>query len=217
MDKDSVLRRLKDDVIRFDHDDIREAASLAMEAGIEPQRAINEALLKGLEEVDRRYRNDEYFLPDLIMASEAMNEAVKTLFKGLKENPGSGPDAVLATVKGDIHDIGKNILAGLLRGSGVSVYDLGVDVAEEEITSAVEKHRPRVLCLSAMLSTTREEIKSVIKELERKGFRKEVKIIIGGASTGRVFASLAGADAYAEDALIGAAIVRDWINGKKKQ
>jgi 5-methyltetrahydrofolate--homocysteine methyltransferase len=147
----------------------------------------------------------------MIMAAEAMNEATKILFSGVKNNLDSSPLVVLATVKGDIHDIGKNILSNFISGAGISVYDLGVDATKEEIVETVNKLKPQALGLSSMVSTTRGEIKEVIKELERRGIRKDLRVIIGGASTGRVFAKIAGADAYARDAIQGVEIIKRWI------
>lgn len=211
MNKEIILTRLKEDVTNFDVDDIKEAAQLAVKAGIPPQRAINEALVKGLEEIDRRYQKDEYFLPDIIMAAEAMNEATMILSNRTKNNLRTDPVVMLATVKGDIHDIGKNILSNFLNGAGIAVHDLGVDVAREEIAETIERIRPQVLGLSSMISTTRGEIKRVIKELEERGIRKDLKVIIGGASTGRLFAKMAGADAYAADAVEGVKIIKRWV------
>jgi methylmalonyl-CoA mutase cobalamin-binding domain/chain len=210
MDSENILKRLKEGVINFDVDEVKEAAMLALEANIAPQSALNQALVKGMEVVGERYERDEYFLPDMIMAAEAMNEATKILFSGVKNNSDTSPLVVLATVKGDIHDIGKNILSNFISGSGISVYDLGVDATKEEIVETVNKLKPQALGLSSMVSTTRGEIKEVIKELERREIRKDLKVIIGGASTGRVFAKIAGADAYAKDAIKGTEIIKRW-------
>jgi len=212
MDEESIFRRLIDDVVNFDADDIREAASLALKLGIPPEKVVNEALAKGMEIVGDRYEKDEFFLPDLIMAGETMNEATKVLFDGQKTDPNAKANVVLATVKGDIHDIGKNILSNLLNGAGVWTHDLGVDVSNDEIAGAVESLRPKVLGLSSMITTTRDEIKTVIKELHSRGLRQDLKIIIGGESTGRDFAKMAGVDAYSKEATEGVRIIRGWIN-----
>ncbi len=214
MDERHIFKRLKEDVINFDHDDIKKVAALAVAEGIQPERVINEALVPGMEEVDRRYDEDEYFLPDLIMAAEAMNEATKILFKNHEKFPKQNGVAVLATVRGDIHDIGKNILANFLIGSGVGVHDLGVDVEAQEIIRAVESLNPTVLGLSAMLSTTRNEIKKVIQGIKNMGPKRDIKIIIGGASTSGFFAKTAGADSYSKDAVQGVKIIKDWIDKK---
>ncbi len=211
MDEKSILNRLKEDVINYDHDDIKKAAALAVTAGIEPERAINDGLVKGMDEVDRKYQRDEYFLPDLIMAAEAMNEATKVIFRNHKMHSEPNSVVVLASVRGDIHDIGKNILANFLIGSGVVVHDLGVDVSTEEILRAVESFNPSVLGLSSMLSTTRDEIIKVIQGIKKIGTNRDIKIIIGGASTSEFLSETAGADNYSKDAVQAAKIINDWI------
>ncbi len=213
MEEEGILKRIREDVISFDMDDIKEAARLALKAGIPPERVINEAMADGMKVVGERYENDEYYLPDLIMAGETMNEGTKILFSGERRIEGPGAPVVLATVKGDIHDIGKNVLSNFLNGAGIGVHDLGVDVSSEEIVETVRKYRPVVLGLSALLSTTKDEIKEVIKELEKRGLRKDVKIIIGGLPTDRGFARKAGGDAYAEDAVEGVKIIKKWVRG----
>ncbi|MEE9564324.1 MAG: cobalamin-dependent protein [Candidatus Hydrothermarchaeaceae archaeon] len=213
MEEEGILKRIREDVISFDMDDIKEAARLALKAGIPPERVINEAMADGMKVVGERYENDEYYLPDLIMAGETMNEGTKILFSGERRIEGPGAPVVLATVKGDIHDIGKNVLSNFLNGVGIRVHDLGVDVSSEEIVETVRKYRPAVLGLSALLSTTKDEIKEVIKELEKSGLRKDVKIIIGGLPTDRGFARKAGGDAYAEDAVEGVKIIKKWVRG----
>ncbi len=214
MEEESILKRIRDDVINFDMDDIKEAARLAIDAKIPPERVINDAMAEGMKVVGKRYENDEYYLPDLIMAGETMNEGTKVLFSGEKRALGPSAPVMLATVKGDIHDIGKNILSNFLSGAGIGVHDLGVDVSKEEIADSVEQYRPRVLGLSALLSTTKDGIKEVIGELEKRGLREDVKVIIGGLPTDRRFAKKAGGDAYAEDAVEGVRIIKKWIEEK---
>jgi 5-methyltetrahydrofolate--homocysteine methyltransferase len=214
MDEEGILKRIRDDVINFDADDIKEAVQLALDAGISREGVINEGMAEGMKVVGERYENDEYYLPDLIMAGETMNEGTKVLFSGGKEMLGPAASVVLATVAGDIHDIGKNILSNFLSGAGIGVCDLGVDVPKEEIAVAVKENRPIVLGLSAMLSTTKDEIKEVTKELEKGGLRGGVKIIIGGLSTDQSFAKKAGGDAYADDAVEGVKIIKEWVSGK---
>jgi methylmalonyl-CoA mutase cobalamin-binding domain/chain len=211
MDESIVLNQLRDGVVNFNHEGIKEVAKLALRTGISPERALNEGLMRGMEEVDRRYQNDEYFLPDLIMAAEAMNEATKILFDREKIKFPPNNRVILATVKGDIHDIGKNLLDNFLNGLGIATHDLGVDVKKEDVVEAVVKLDAEVLALSSMISTSRDEIKDIIDELKKRGLRRDLKIIIGGSSTGKVFAKIAGADAYANDAPQGSLIIKKWI------
>jgi 5-methyltetrahydrofolate--homocysteine methyltransferase len=212
MDEEGILARIREDVINFDADDIKEAAALALEAGIPAQRVIKEAMAEGMKVVGERYENDEYFLPDLIMAGETMNEGTKVLFSGAAGTEGTAAPVLLATVAGDLHDIGKNILSNFLSGAGIGARDLGVDVSREEIVENVRKYKPKVLGLSALLSTTKGEIKEVIKELEKAGLRHNLKVLVGGLPTDRSFAKKAGSDAYAEDALEGVRIIKEWLS-----
>ena len=212
MEEAGILKRIKWDVINFDMDDIKEAVGLALGAGIPREKVINEAMAEGMKVVGERYENDEYYLPDLIMAGETMNEGTKVLFSGSAETDGDAEPVMLATIEGDIHDIGKNVLSNFLSGAGIKVRDLGVDVSREEIIENIKKFRPKVLGLSALLSTTKDEIKEVIKELEKNGLRRDLKIIVGGLPTDKNFAKKAGSDAYAEDALEGLRIIKDWLS-----
>jgi 5-methyltetrahydrofolate--homocysteine methyltransferase len=151
------------------------------------------------------------------MAGEAMNEATKILFRDSIKQSKADPQVILATVKGDIHDIGKNILANFLSGSGISILDLGVDVDMDEIADAISKKSPLVLALSSMLSNTRRDIKKVINELKRRGLRSNVKIIIGGTSTSKVYAKSVGADAYAKDSIHGSIIIKKWVEKSRRK
>jgi 5-methyltetrahydrofolate--homocysteine methyltransferase len=211
MEEEGILKRIKWDVINFDMDDIKEAVGLALGAGIPREKVINEAMAEGMKVVGERYENDEYYLPDLIMAGETMNEGTKVLFSGAAVTEVTEAPVMLATIAGDIHDIGKNVLSNFLSGAGIAVHDLGVDVTREEIVENVRKYKPKVLGLSALLSTTKGEIKEVIKELEKEGLRQELKIIVGGLPTDRKFAKKAGSDAYAMDAVSGVKIIKEWL------
>lgn len=212
MEEAGILKRIKDDVINFDMEDIKVAAGLALDAGILKEKVIKEAMAEGMKVVGERYENDEYYLPDLIMAGETMNEGTKVLFSGEDRTLDTATPVMLATIAGDIHDIGKNILSNFLSGAGIGVRNLGVDVSREEIVENVRKYRPKVLGLSALLSTTKEEIREVIKELEKEGLRCDLKIIVGGLPTDNSFAKKAGSDAYAEDALEGVRGIKEWLS-----
>jgi methylmalonyl-CoA mutase cobalamin-binding domain/chain len=212
MDEKDIFKRLREGVVNFDYADIVEAAKESIAFGIDPCKAVNEGLVKGMEDINQKYVEDEYFLPDLIMAAEAMNEASKILFRETKNSSASTP-VVLATVKGDIHDVGKNILANFLRGSGISVKDLGVNVESEDIAKAVKENGTFILGLSSMVSTSSGEIRNVINELESRGLRKRLKIIIGGSASSKIYSKIMGADAYAGDAPTGLRIIKNWIEG----
>jgi methylmalonyl-CoA mutase cobalamin-binding domain/chain len=210
MDEMRILKKLKEGVVRFDHDEVIMAANHAVTAGVDPKKALGEAI-KGLEEVDKIYQEEDYFLPDLIMAAEAVNEATKILFRNQVNGPSQNSSVILATLEGDIHDIGKNILATFVSGLGVKVLDLGVDVGKGEIADSVRTINPKVIALSTMLTTSRFKVKEVIKELDKRGLKNGLKIILGGISTSEKFAKSVGADAYAKNALEGSLIIKNWI------
>jgi methanogenic corrinoid protein MtbC1 len=211
MEEKELFLRLKQGVINFDQEDVKEAAKLILKFGIDPKRALEEALVPGLEDIYQKYIDDEYFLPDIVMAGEALNEAAEILFGETKNGDRASKSlVVLATVEGDIHDIGKNILKNLLVGSGLIVLDLGVDVEREKIIETVSEKSPSVLGLSSMVSTSRNEIKEVIKELDRRGLNHGLRILIGGESTSSSFARSSRAD-YGKDAFEGVRIIKEWV------
>lgn len=210
----AILERLKEAVANLDIEGVKKACKEAIDAGIPAYKCISEAMAKGLEIVGERYERGEYFLADLVVAGEAMKEGMKILEPYLRtgevERLGR---VVIGTVRGDMHDIGKNIVATLLSGAGFEVIDLGVDVPTEVFVEAVRKHKPQIVGMSALLTTTMIEMENVIKALENAGLRSKVKIIIGGAPVSKEYAEKIGADAYARDAVEGLSICKSWVLG----
>ena len=175
-----------------------------LDEGVDPYEIFKE-LSRGLDEIGRGYERGRYFTSDLIVSGSNMKKAIEFLKPHLSRGR-SGPRrgrVVLGTVKGDIHDIGKSILAILLQASGFEVIDLGIDVDEESFAKAVEEWKPDILGMSALLTSTMPYMEEVIKALEERGLRDRVKIIVGGRPVTREFAESIGADAYAEDAVEG--------------
>ncbi|MFC2062870.1 B12-binding domain-containing protein [Chloroflexota bacterium] len=178
---------------------VLELTSQALESGISPQDIITQCLTAGMKVVGEKFSTKEYFIPDMLASAEAVGEAMdilKPLLTASKEGKGK---FIIATVKGDIHDIGKNIVAILLKGAGYEVNDLGIDVSEEKIAEVVEAEKPDYLGLSALLTTTMTEMDTVIKTLKEKDLREKVKVIIGGAAVSDDYAKEIGADAYCID------------------
>ncbi|MEM1658236.1 MAG: cobalamin-dependent protein [Candidatus Jordarchaeales archaeon] len=148
----------------------------------------------------------------MVVAGEAMKEGIKILEPYLRTGEAERlGKVVIGTVRGDMHDIGKNIVATLLSGAGFEVIDLGVDVPTEAFVEAVRKHKPHIVGMSALLTTTMVEMENVIKALEHAGLRNKVKIIIGGAPVSKEYAEKIGADAYAKDAVEGVSICKSWV------
>ncbi len=178
------------------------------------QEALNEkksatdilnALTKGIEEVGRRYEKQEYYLAELVLAGETMKEAFKVLQPALtaSDKSKSKVKIIMATVKGDNHDIGKNILASLLLSSGYQLYDLGMDVDASTIVKKVKETGAQIVALSSLLTMTVEQIRAVHEGLKAAGLRDKVKIIVGGAPLNMELAKKLGADDFADDAVEG--------------
>jgi 5-methyltetrahydrofolate--homocysteine methyltransferase len=177
-----------------------ELTQSALDNNISPETIITKALTAGMKVVGEKFSTKEYFIPDMLASAEAVGEAMDIL-KPLLEasNVETKGKFAIATVKGDIHDIGKNIVAILLKGAGYEVNDLGSDVPTEKIVDFIRKENPDYLGLSALLTTTMTEMGVVIEALKDSGFRDKVKVLIGGAAVSDEYAQKIGADAYCVD------------------
>ena len=213
--KEEILARLRDAIVNLDYEGIRDVAREAIEAGISPYEAIMEGMAKGMDIVGQKYESGEYFLAELIMAGETMKEGLSVLEPYMKKGEIKHiGKVVIGTVEGDLHDIGKNIVITLLTASGFEVVDLGVDVSAEKFVEAVREHKPDIVAMSALLTTTMVNMEKVVKALEEAGLRDKVKIIVGGAPLTEEFAKQIGADAYGRDAVVGVEICRRWVSEK---
>ena len=173
----------------------------ALESSVAPQMIITEGLTAGMQIVGEKFSTKEYFIPDMLASAEAVGAAMDILKPVLESaNVETKGRFAIATVKGDIHDIGKNIVAILLKGAGYEVHDLGIDVPTEKVVEFVNEVKPEYLGLSALLTTTMTEMGVVIKALEKSNLRNSVKVLIGGAAVSEEFAQEIGADAYCIDA-----------------
>ena len=172
----------------------------ALEADIPAEDLINHSLTAGMAVVGEKFSSKEYFIPDMLASADAVGAAMEILKPLLEEaNVATKGKIVVATVKGDIHDIGKNIVSILLKGAGYEVVDLGIDVPKEKIVEVVREEKPDYLGLSALLTTTMTEMPVVISALEESGLRDSVKILIGGAAVSEDYAQEIGADAFCTD------------------
>jgi 5-methyltetrahydrofolate--homocysteine methyltransferase len=171
-----------------------------------------EAMMAGLEETGRRFEASEYFVPELVMAADAFKAGMEVLAPHLAEGSRRfAGTVVLGTVRGDVHDIGKNLVGFLLESNGFRLVDLGTDVPGERFVRAVQEHSAQVLAMSALLTTTMLGMVDVLKALEEAGLREAVKVIVGGAPVSQRFAEQIGADAYAPTAPQGVEIVQTWL------
>jgi 5-methyltetrahydrofolate--homocysteine methyltransferase len=211
---DKILEAMKENVIqgRKTRDDIGidealagtpgvvELVEEALEKNIPLENLITEALTAGMEVVGEKYSTKEYFIPDMLASADAVGAAMEILKPHLEAaNVETRGKFVIATIKGDIHDIGKNIVAILLRGAGYEVNDLGIDVPADRIVGVVREEQPDYLGLSALLTTTMTEMPAVIKALEDNNLRGKVKVLIGGAAVSDEYAAEIGADAFCRD------------------
>ena len=212
MKEEEILGRVRDAIVNLDIDGVQNACKEVIAAGIPAYKAVTDGMAKGMEIVGEKYENNEYFLAELIMAGETMKEGMKVLEPHLKagEIKTIGKVAV-GTVRGDLHDIGKNVVVTLLGAAGFDVIDLGVDVPSEKFVEAVKEKNPDIVGMSALLTTTMIEMESVIKALKDAGLRDKVKIIIGGAPITQEYAEKIGADEAARDAVQGVNICKSWV------
>ncbi|MHA1292280.1 MAG: cobalamin B12-binding domain-containing protein [Promethearchaeota archaeon] len=198
------FEKLTELIIELEVDDIADAVKEALDDGKDPFEILN-ALTKGMDEVGKRYEEKEYYLTELVLAGETMKEAFKILKPALAAADSSKEKVriILATVKGDNHDIGKNILGSLLLSSGFELYDLGMDVDANIIIEKIKETGATILALSSLLTMTVEQIKVVHEALQKAGLRDKVKLIVGGAPLNMELAKKLGADDFAEDAVEG--------------
>lgn len=195
------LEEIAEAVVAGDGIIVGELTKGAIGAGIDAKRILAEGLRAGIDIAGARWRQGELFIPEVLLAVEAMNVGMDLLRPFFSEEvPTSLGKVVLGTVKGDIHDIGKNLVATMLEGGGFEVQDLGVDVGPERFVEAVRENRIHILGMSALLSTTAPSMRHVIDALAEAGVRDQVKILVGGAVVTPDFARTIGADGYAPDA-----------------
>ena len=215
-DENEILGRLRDAIVTLDIPGLQQACEEAIVAGIPAHRAVIEGMAKGMEIVGQKYEDGEYYLAELIMAGETMREGMVVLEPHLTAGEVSrAGKAVIGTVKGDLHDIGKNVFLTLLRAANYEVTDLGVDVSPEGFLEAVKEHSPDILAMSALLTTTMVEMENIVAKLKSEGVRKGLKILIGGAPITDDYAQKIGADAAARDAVDGVRIVTQWTSASR--
>jgi len=192
-------------------------ARQALELGIAPLEAIDRGYVAGMTEVGAQYAQHQMFLPDMLASAEAMKAAMAILEPELKRRGGERPAAgtvVLGTTQGDIHEIGKTLVATLLTANGFKVHDLGVDVASDQFAARARELNADIVGVSALLTTTMRGQRSVVEALERAGLRSTVRIIVGGAPVTQRWAEEIGADGYAKDAMSAVALVRNLLRRK---
>lgn len=213
MDKEQ-FKDMAQSVIDGEVEDAERLARQAIEQGVDPLDAINQGFVVGVNHVGEGYAAGEMFLPDLVLAGEAMKAAVAVLEPEMKRRGTKRQmlgTVVMGTVEGDIHDIGKTLVATMLSATGFQVYDLGVDVPVETFLEKAREANADVVGLSALLTTTMVKQKTVVEALEEAGLRPQVKVMVGGAPVTRSWAEEIGADGYSEDAIGAVAVTKELV------
>ena len=197
----TLFEQIADEVQKGHSDSVAELVKEALSQGIPAEEVMNKGLVSGMEIVSEKFKNNEIFIPEVLISARAMNAGLAILKPLLVEsNIQPKGKVVIGTVKGDLHDIGKNIVAMLLQGAGFDVIDLGADVPKEKFLEFVKKEKADILGMSALLTTTMLYMKEMIKALKKEGIRQDVKVIIGGAPVTESYAAQIEADGYAPDA-----------------
>ncbi|NOZ62380.1 MAG: cobalamin-binding protein [Calditrichaeota bacterium] len=208
----SLLENLQTNLINGKLAETKLFTEKALADGMTPRKILNEGLLVGMQEVGRRFKNNEFYVPEVLIAARAMKGAMEILKPLLAE---TGVDPVgrvaLGTVKGDLHDIGKNLVGMMLEGGGFEIVDLGVDVSAERFLNAVINDGVQVIGMSALLTTTMVNMKGIVTALENANVRNKVKVVIGGAPVTDGYAEEIGADGYAPDAASAVDLVKSLI------
>ncbi len=188
-------------VLEGDAPTARKLTQAAVDAGEDPQSILSNYMIPAMDEVGRLFEENEYFVPELLIAARAMKGGLEIL-RPLLAAKGAEPVAkvVIGTVRGDLHDIGKNLVAAMLEGGGFEVIDLGVDVSPEKFVAAIKEHNAQIVAMSALLTTTMPGMKSIIDTLSSEGVRGSVKVMIGGAPVTQRYADEIGADAFSDNA-----------------
>lgn len=211
----SILNEISELVIEGNVEQTKAKVEVAVEQGIDAVSILNDGLMPGINEVGERFARFEIFVPNVLMSAKAMNTSVEVIQPLLTASGAKAiGTAVIGTVKGDLHDIGKNLVGLMMKSSGLEVIDLGSDIGAEKYIEAIEKYEPDVIGLSALLTTTMNEQGRIIKAIEEKGLRDKIKIMVGGAPVTQAWADKIGADAFTADAADAARWAKNYVVGK---
>jgi methylmalonyl-CoA mutase cobalamin-binding domain/chain len=205
LNDEELVEQMHNDLYDGLADEIAEGTQLLLHRGWSPSRVLNEALVEGMRIVGIDFRDGILFVPEVLLAANAMKRGMAILRPLLAET-GAKPvgKVVIGTVKGDIHDIGKNLVGMMLEGAGFEVIDLGINTDADKFLAALEEHQPNILGMSALLTTTMPYMKTVIDTLKERGLRDKYIVMVGGAPLNEDFAKAIGADAYCRDAAVAA-------------
>jgi len=209
---EKLIAEIKETVVAGKHNDIEALVEKSLHQGLSADDLINNALIAAMDTVGSRFAKGDIFVPEMLVSAMTMKKGLEIVKPLLQESASqSKGKIILCTVKGDLHDIGKNLVAMMMEGAGFEVIDLGVDATVDTVLQKVNEIQPDILGLSALLTTTMPEMKKVIEELNNKGVRDRIKVMVGGAPLSHEFAQTIGADAFGKDAAEAVAIARRLI------
>jgi len=216
MTHDEILQGLYDNTLIGNKPAVMELTEQGLADGMEPETLLYDALIPSLEEVGARFERGDFFVPEMLIAARAMQGALDILRPLLAET-GAKPIGtfVMGTVKGDVHDIGKNLVNIMLEGAGFTVHDLGVNVPPEKFVEQIQEHEPDIVGFSAFLTTTMPMFKANINAIEKAGLRDSVIVMVGGAPVTQEYADVVGADGYAADASTAVRLAKDLIERRR--
>ena len=216
LDDDELVQQMHDDLYDGLQDEIREGVQILLDRGWTPYDVLTKALVEGMTIVGIDFRDGILFVPEVLMAANAM-KAGMTILRPLLAETGAPKvgSMVIGTVKGDIHDIGKNLVSMMLEGAGFDVIDLGINNPVENYLEALEKHKPDILGMSALLTTTMPYMKVVIDAMVEKGIRDDYIVLVGGAPLNEAFSDSIGADAYCRDAAVAVETAKEMVAAKR--
>jgi len=208
---EELLRQIADCIVTGDNRKIRELVPKALGEGVEPETILTQGLIPGMEVVSEKFKGEEFYIPQVLLSERALNEAMGFINERL-EARGFKPRAtvVIGTVKEDLHDIGKNLVAAMLRGHGFKIIDLTVDVSPEQFLETAQQHSADVVGMSALLTTTMDNMRATVELLRSKGYQG--KIIVGGAPVTEEFAREIKADLYAQDAPTAVEVLKEALS-----
>jgi 5-methyltetrahydrofolate--homocysteine methyltransferase len=206
------IREIKLAIVNGSHKEIEELVQNALSGQADPDEIVNEAMIPGMDVVGQKFSQSEIFVPEMLVSAVTMNRGLDILKPILQQRGAeSKGKIVMCTVKGDLHDIGKNLVVMMLEGAGFEVIDMGVDMSVDNVIEKVKEVKPDILGLSALLTTTMSEMVKVIESLETNGMRKSVKVMVGGAPLDAAFGEKIGADGFGKDAAHAVQVARRLI------
>jgi 5-methyltetrahydrofolate--homocysteine methyltransferase len=211
---DEKIKSVYDAVLAGEADAVKKNIQISLDAGLDPNLILNEGMIGAMREVGQRFEAGDFFVPEMLISARAMQGGMALLKPHLQQGDvQSSGKVVIGTVKGDLHDIGKNLVALMLEGAGFEIKDLGTDVAAEDFIAAIKSENPDILALSALLTTTMPSMKQTIEAVKEAGLRDQVKIIIGGAPVTEDYSRQIGADGFSPDASRAVGLAESLLKG----